>query len=509
MLKLIIVDDERIIRETISNLIHWNELGIELIGVCKDGIEAYDMILDECPDIVLTDIKMPGLSGLELIERISQTDQDIEFIILSGYGEFSFAKEAMKYGVKHYLLKPCNEQQIIEIMKDVTKDCYYKHATQLLQKQQKQLTENLHKNIMRNIITEGVSLDSSPDIKHLLRPYMRFLDCSNTAYELCYLYYLEENCLNECIKQINSYNETYCPGIPIYTVYVKNTLILFFQSFHTSYDNFDTFVSSLRFSGQTVSIEYKRISYPNLLELFLSLLERLKRYGMIYFMNNSHKIPLCNYNTLLHGIDLILDKLQSYEETMYEEGIQELKELLLPISDPDFLRTLITGLLLKRSTHTETNNPMDVTEFLMEIKSVDDISTICAMLLERIPSFFPKTRTFPANCKDFILKTMSFVEEHLSDPNLSLKWISENYLFMNVDYVSKQFLKQTGCKFSKYLTNVRINKAKELLTSLDNDVINTTLDKIGCANNPAYFSQIFKKSTGFTPVEYMKKMRTE
>ena len=112
MLKLIIADDERIIRESISKMIDWSSLGIELIGLCSDGIEAYNMILDECPDIVLTDIRMPGLSGLELIEKISQTDLNIQFILLSGFGEFEYAKQAMRFRVHHYLLKPCNEDQI-------------------------------------------------------------------------------------------------------------------------------------------------------------------------------------------------------------------------------------------------------------------------------------------------------------------------------------------------------------------------------------------------------------
>ena len=114
MLKLIIADDERIIRESISKMIDWNSLGIELIGLCSDGIEAYNMILDECPDIVLTDIRMPGLSGLELIEKISQTDLNIQFILLSGFGEFEYAKQAMRFRVHHYLLKPCNEDQLIQ-----------------------------------------------------------------------------------------------------------------------------------------------------------------------------------------------------------------------------------------------------------------------------------------------------------------------------------------------------------------------------------------------------------
>ena len=123
MLKLIIADDERIIRETISTIIDWKKYDIELVGLCRNGLEAYDMILDESPDIVLTDIRMPGMDGLELIRRIYETDLNTQFIILSGYGEFEYAKAAMKYGVRHYLLKPCSEIHILESIKDIAQDC--------------------------------------------------------------------------------------------------------------------------------------------------------------------------------------------------------------------------------------------------------------------------------------------------------------------------------------------------------------------------------------------------
>ena len=98
---MIIADDERVIRESISRLIDWEKLGVELTGLCRNGLEAYDMIIDEDPDIVLTDIRMPGMDGLELIRKVSLMDLDTRFILLSGYGEFEYAKEAMKYGVKH------------------------------------------------------------------------------------------------------------------------------------------------------------------------------------------------------------------------------------------------------------------------------------------------------------------------------------------------------------------------------------------------------------------------
>lgn len=119
MLKLLIVDDERIIRETMATIIDWNTLDIQLIGTAKDGIEAYNIILDEYPDIVLTDIKMPALSGIELIAKIHEINPQTQFIILSGYGEFEYAKKAMQYGVKHYLLKPCNEMQIVDSIKNI------------------------------------------------------------------------------------------------------------------------------------------------------------------------------------------------------------------------------------------------------------------------------------------------------------------------------------------------------------------------------------------------------
>ena len=81
MLKLLIVDDGEIICRTIANLIEWDSLGITLVGTCLDGVEAYHVILDETPDIVMTDIRMPGIDGLELIERVTRTDLNTQFII--------------------------------------------------------------------------------------------------------------------------------------------------------------------------------------------------------------------------------------------------------------------------------------------------------------------------------------------------------------------------------------------------------------------------------------------
>lgn len=105
MLKVMIADDERIIRYGIISMVHWEKLGLELVGEASEGEEGYKLFLEKRPDIVITDLKMPGLDGIELVRKIKETDGNVKFVILSGYEDFSYAKEAIHLGVSEYLLK--------------------------------------------------------------------------------------------------------------------------------------------------------------------------------------------------------------------------------------------------------------------------------------------------------------------------------------------------------------------------------------------------------------------
>jgi len=121
MLKLIIADDEKIIRESLAECINWEELGVHVSACCANGLEVLEACHDELPDIVLTDIQMPGLSGLELIEHLQMLDSDLEIIIISGFREFEFAQKAMSLGVRRYLLKPIEEAQLLAAVMDAKK----------------------------------------------------------------------------------------------------------------------------------------------------------------------------------------------------------------------------------------------------------------------------------------------------------------------------------------------------------------------------------------------------
>lgn len=263
MYKLMLADDERIIREGISSIVDWSDMDISLTGVAKNGIEAYEVISKDPPDIVLTDIKMPGMDGLELAKKVRDEYPETAVVVLSGYEEFELARKAMEYGVKHYLLKPCDKDDIIEVMKKIL-----------------------------------------PEIEHRKR---------------------KEN----FVKQIQS---------------------------------------SLRKSTE----------------------------------HSGGEIPLRN-------------------------------EL---------------------------------------------------------------------SCNLSINRVMRYIEANISDEKLSLSTIAKDILYMDSDYLGKLFKKETGQKFTRYLTKLRMEKAKILIKSDIEYKIAEIAEKVGYGNNPRYFSLVFKKSTGYTPSEY-------
>lgn len=125
MFKVLIADDERIIREGLSKLVDWESLDCHLVGIEKNGQNTLQRIKDPNKptlDIVITDVMMPIMNGLDLIKETYIYDKNIVFIVLSGYNEFEYAKTAMAYGVKYYLLKPTSEDEIHDILKKACQD---------------------------------------------------------------------------------------------------------------------------------------------------------------------------------------------------------------------------------------------------------------------------------------------------------------------------------------------------------------------------------------------------
>ena len=171
MLTAILADDEEIVRSSMEKWIPWNELGVSLVGVASDGEEAYGMILSLHPDIVITDIRMPRLDGLELIKKVSEEKLVVSFIIISGFGEFEYAQKAMSYGVKHYLLKPVLKEKLRETILSV--------RTEIEEKQKEAVGNNLdnkygfylQRGMLMEVLSDEALVESIVERSHKIIPF--------------------------------------------------------------------------------------------------------------------------------------------------------------------------------------------------------------------------------------------------------------------------------------------------------------------------------------------------
>ena len=237
------------------------------------------------------------------------------------------------------------------------------------------------------------------------------------------------------------------------------------------------------------------------------LISKIRRYGTIYFMNGLQPVPICNYRGLISKMEQLTSYLPDESVEMQKTHLQEIQGLLDGITNLDFLRQTGSRTVIKLTSNGKRTSSTDATEFLLELNQQTELETLRAMIMKQLTAMLEQQAANGSqNTSPLINSITQYVEEHLDDPNLTLKWIAENYLFMNVDYVSKRFIKETGQKFSAYLTALRIQKAKQLLADGHSEQIQWVAQQVGCGNNPQYFSQIFKKSTGLTPSAYAKKL---
>ena len=158
MIKVLIADDENIIRRTIRLIGNWEENNMEIIGEAKNGLEAVELIRDKSPDLILLDMKMPGYSGEEVLNIIEENNIGSSVIVISGFDDFQFAKVALKYGAVDYILKPIDRNELNRALEQVRK----KYSDRPEEKgivRQKDTTEQIKDRIDREY-AENLSLSS-------------------------------------------------------------------------------------------------------------------------------------------------------------------------------------------------------------------------------------------------------------------------------------------------------------------------------------------------------------
>lgn len=485
MLKLVIADDERVIRQSLYTMIDWEALGITVVGLCQNGVEAYEAILDEYPDLVLTDIKMPGLTGLELIAKAHEAQLDTRFVILSGYADFEFAKEAMRYGVRHYLLKPTNPEQVTKIMSEARDLCYADRRSRQARGDGSGMAA-IRRQFLYSMLMEALVSDTPLDtLMEYASPYENVRE---ESYELCRYYYVPPEESDSLVRAVQDTFASFAGGAPLYLLRVNLAVLFFYPSLVPDVPALEGAFRAL--GGE--SMEFEQCGFPSLESLLSQMLPSLRRFSAIDVICGERVSHLHNDSRLLRMGGELADRLAGGDNA----AVEQLSELLKSTSDVDFLRLMVTRVLVKAASLSGDGNLTADLALAEESRNADALRELA---LSRLGAL-----SVPASNQDVAQRIKRLVQQNLANSELSLKWLAENCLYMNVDYLSKQFTQKTGEKFSAYLTRVRVERAKELLCKSDSGHVYEVAQQVGCGNNPQYFSQIFKRTCKMTPTEYVR-----
>lgn len=528
MKKVLLADDEEIIRMGISTLIPWDTLDLELVYIAENGQKALNYILTHHLDIIITDIRMPVMDGLELVQACYEKKLCTHFILLTGYSEFEYAQSAMKYGVRHYLVKPTDESEIIQSLKELSAEIDQKSSHNQLFTQ---LVKTAPSNLFRDLLTQSET-DSAAIYQKRISLFSEMLNYENRPCALAFLQ-LEEvphqassDSLSLFILENISY-DIFPQGTLLCTTTLNSNLLLLFSDITES----EAAERCIHLLAEFDALYHQHVSVT------LSPFKDLKEIGSMYrtIQKNCffhYRLPpgavltasdaeqfYCDKKDVPQPVPLSLnelsDALHSYDPQQISLRIQHLFSPVSArhLSNAD-LKERITNVYYKIRNELLSSD-LEPSIALQEIEK--QFSLRCILDLRHLPEAIEYLQRFACRIaevnyqnlmlsqQDSVERIKALVAEEISNPELSLKWIAQNRLYMNENYLSRLFQKKAGCKFSGYLTEQRMKHVRQLLKEKPDIKLNQLCEETGYSNNPAYFSTLFKSYFGCTLTQYKQK----
>lgn len=526
--KIVIVDDERKILQLIKKLGHWDELGIEIAGECRNGKEAFESIMEKDPDIVLSDIKMPIYDGIQLIEKVRRQDKDTFFILLSGYRHFEYARSAIQLNVMDYLLKPINEQQLNETLQKVCKKVE-------LKRRQKQLTvfEAKHEQERRRPFWEMLSGTCTEVLEKELQEEALCNQSFGTEFKPgCYQVVCTVTNLNAMLEHQDSMYSDKIAGFikmifrDIATVYYHSTymghiIVLNYpqEQQNAIQDGLSVLFCDIRDLKEIYGEFRVNFGCSSIKRRLADLKEAFMEasgaeWGRLNFMGNS----IIGYQQIAH-----LKRFRQ-DEFLNKQMQQEIQDCV------KYLRReklgSIFGKLHKQAAEFQNANPLDMRcEFLQLVKLIRSV-----LINEKETGKFARdcyyayleARNFQQVLKNlyvvidrYLEEEENRVQEKLGKPmSEAIRYMEKNYTKQismedtanaaNVSsgYLSKLFKKEMQMGFNEVLTQMRMERSKELLAET-NLAVKEIAANVGYPDEK-YYSKLFRKTTGIKPTDYRR-----
>ncbi|MDQ0300189.1 two-component system response regulator YesN [Salibacterium salarium] len=515
MYEVMVVDDEINILEGIATMVDWQSCGTCLASKAYNGQMAFDIIQQTPPDIIVTDIKMPGLNGIELIEKVHSYFPNIRFIVLSGYDEFTFAKTAMKCGVKHYLLKPSNEKKIEEAIKEVVADLDMNSENEafiesIRTKLNKVIPKAKEQFLREFIINRKYNIKEWTYYQELFGlekesgPF-RLIGCViDNDFEYEHLFTLKEIMNKQLADSQNILLSTIISERIVLLVenseveeVIEQVKIVKKEWKSLTGDSFTTAVS-----GKS-DLANLHLLYQEILE-GLTYRFYLGRGGIVTSEDIQNEDNRPKGFSFDHENLLLAIRSGNKKETAayLEHFFEELKKTRLDIQ---VVRTHCLELFMSFIRQTRTEVMEEMFQYVHRFhtsSTLQDIETFIKQIAIEIAEVNYDAKRETQN--QLVNQVIDYAKKHLEEESLSLSSIASDVFYMNSDYLGKLFKKETGQKFSTYLMEERMKTAITLIEQSEEVKMFEVAESVGFGNNPRYFSQVFKKHTGSTPTDYKK-----
>ena len=534
MLKVFLVEDEVVMRNGIKNNIPWEQEGFEFAGEASDGELAYPLIKKEKPDILITDIRMPFMDGLELSRLVKKELPQIKIIILSGYNEFDYAKTAINIGVTDYLLKPISSAKLLEAVKKVA-DMIEKEQdnARLIKRYEKEMEENILQE--KHKLWGALASNRLSTIELLEKGQRLGIDFTASAYQVFLFKLMQEGDATGCSEELNRASEKVneLAGSWEYVLSFDRSPEgwAFLIKGESEEEVQSTYLETRKELLELVE-GYPKVEYfggignvvHRIGDIQTSYKEAARAFSSRFFMDANQiadsaemvKVQMEQDGKI--DVSKMLSKKREHElvERFLKNGTTEevdsfLDELFQNIGEQNckslLYRQYVVMDLFFCASDFLGNLEIDIENLPEECRDINQIvekAEDAENLRYQIENLFTETMQLrdghsKKKYSELLEDAKAFIDENYKHDEMSLNTVAAQ-VNISPSYFSTIFSSEMGQTFVEYLTHVRLEKAKELLMCS-----NMRTAEIGYEvgyKDSHYFIYIFKKVVGCSPKEY-------
>ena len=526
--KVLLVDDEPSILRGMEEGIPWNEFGFEVAGTAANGQEAWELIQNERPDVLISDIRMPFMNGLELVRTLNENYIRMKTILVSGYDDFEYAQQAIRYGVSEYLLKPISMPQMEELLQRI----HHEITAEIEEKKNQTYLQNMYKEnlpILKERFLTELMEGRIPEekIQKRLRNLKIDFDWDSALVAVFQLVHDEEDSEMKYFvlsKVLHEIFENFGAHL-IFRCYEKIVLIIAAEdqskvqgvlkclheanligerylqtSFYCGVGNLVSGIENIQHSYQNAveAIEYSVVSEDEPVIYIQDIEnledEELKFAGDQYFKELNLAIKMSDEKNIQHQVDNLFGEMERCKMN-YEEYQTKIIELCFSLAK------------IARQYGLEEKKYSDPRSLMSEILSAYTGDELKKGFLSYTISLGRAVNQKRMDNNGLLAqRAKEFIDQNFMRSDLSVEILCD-YLHISPSYFSSIFKKIHGISFVNYLTNRRIEEAVFLLKTTDYKT-KVISEMVGYPESN-YFSYVFKKKTNISPANFRKQERNQ